>query len=150
MPHITVDQATYDKLAFGAWARGVPIATLIQSLVDRSAHGNLPLAPQPTATTTPEVEAPDTSAITSASTWLPVFKTFKGQRYEGAFNPNTTEVRVDTAPWTGKVFPSPTSAAQAVVTHASQGRVTPNTNGRKFWHLTDTGKDLRSIIGERV
>ena len=83
--------------------------------------------------------------------WLPVYKTYRAQRVEGEFNPNTMELRVITAPWSGKVFNSPTAAARAVVEKLGSGeRQTSNTNGRKFWRLSGGGDDLRSVVGTRL
>ena len=74
----------------------------------------------------------------------------QGAKVRGEFDPSTLEVRVNSSPWSGAVFPSPTAAAQAVVAHVPGHRKTVNTNGRKFWRLVPGGEDLRSVIGQRL
>ena len=87
---------------------------------------------------------------TMTAEWLAIHKIYKGHRLESSFNPSTHEVRLATTPWANKYFASPTAAAVAVVEHySSDVRETNNTNGRKFWKVTSTGENLRSIIGER-
>ena len=80
--------------------------------------------------------------------WVPVRKQYKGNTVRAEFHLSTLEVRVISAPWSGRVFPSPTAAARAVVEHFGGALRTTSTNGRKFW-FTEGGEDLRSLIGQR-
>jgi hypothetical protein len=141
MPIIEIDQVTYEKLHVTAQLTERQIGAVVKQLVDR-------LSGAPGSVTThrgPEVRAEEAAE----SAWLPVFKVYKGNRVEGAFNPSTLELRITSGSWSGQVFASPTAAAIAVVERFSSDRVTPNTNGRKFWKLVASGRDLRSIVGER-
>lgn len=149
---VEIDEGTYDRLLVAARLMERSVGEVITRLVDRLASdgedsadtGGTNLAPDlSTASHPPRLPVP-------IDDWITVFKVYKGHRLEGAFHPRTREVRLSTPPWTNKVFPSPTAAAVAVVEHFSGDvRESPNTNGRKFWKVADTGKNLHSIIGER-
>lgn len=160
MPDITIDQYTYEKLRFTALllqsSPGDVVRTLVERL-DAEPHppASDPMHPDKSDPIDERAAEPITSTPVQQSTaqaqsgWIPVFRVFKQQKYEGEFNPGTHELRITSAPWSGTVYPSPTAAAQAVVDHVPSERETPNTNGRTFWRLTTTGKNLRSIIGQR-
>ena len=86
----------------------------------------------------------------TTSPWIDIHKVYKGHRIEGTFNRETLEVVITSGPLANRGFPSPTAAAVAVVLHFSGDvRESPNTNGRLFWKVTETGRSLRSLIGER-
>lgn len=143
MPTIDVDQLTYEKLQITAQLTEQPVGAIVKQLLDR-------LASAPTATTSAQaVPSPSATAAPPVTGWLTVSKVYKGNRVDGEFNPSSMELRVTTAPWSGRVFASPTAAAIAVVEHFPSDRETSNTNGRKFWKLTSDGRDLRSVVGER-
>jgi len=149
MPDVTIDSKTHEKLRFTANLMNRSIGDVIRLLVERLD------SPDPSVEATNRPEPPlraapaEPNAADSRSGWIPVHKTYKNKRFEGEFNPQTMELRVTSAPWHSRVFPSPTAAAQAVVEHVPGKRQTNNTNGRKFWRVTSTGQDLRSIVGER-
>lgn len=151
MPEITIDQRTYDKLGFSAALMNRPIGDVVRVLVER-----LEPPPDTTPTASPNRDPDDEGhgsmqpeASHRGPDWLPVYRVYKRQRFEGEFNPSTMELRVLSAPWSGQTFSSPTAAAQEVVAHVPGERKTNNTNGRKFWRLQSNRKDLRSVIGER-
>lgn len=160
MPTIELDHETYERLMVVARLMNEPVGAVVRRLVDR-------LATAPDTSHTPEDvdmanrAAPKKSAVSTPSAatptdawhgdeWIPVHKIYKGHRIEGTFNAATHELHLSTEPWANKYFASPTAAAVAVVEHFSGNvRETPNTNGRLFWKVTKTGRNLRSIIGER-
>lgn len=149
MPTIDLDQQTFEKLQVTAHLTDRPIGAVVKQLVDRlvSAPATVQVA---AASTTVQASHSSTASVGHVqNAWLPVFKVYKGHRVEGEFNPSTMELKVTTAPWSGRVFQSPTAAAIAVVEHFPSDRETSNTNGRKFWKVTSTGRDLRSVVGER-
>jgi hypothetical protein len=141
LPTIDVDQLTYDKLQITAQLTEKPIGAVVKQLLDR-------LAAPPPITASSASGAASGPALSDAA-WVPVFKVYKGHRIEGEFNPMSMELKVTTAPWSRRVFNSPTAAAIAVVEHFPSARETSNTNGRKFWKVAATGNDLRSLVGER-
>jgi hypothetical protein len=158
MPKIEIDQDTHDRLNLVARVNGEPVGNVVSKLLDRlTGPGAAPprFASAPTGVASvaravaPESSPEeDSSGVTEG--WVPVHKIFKGHRVEGYFHPSSHEIRLRTEPWSNQYFSSPTAAAVKVVEkYAGDGRQTPNTNGRKFWKVTATGKDLRSIIGER-
>lgn len=162
MKHIEIDDLTYTRLVVAARLMSTPVGDVVRRLVDQLADEPASAQESDVASLRASVGSPARSvdaerlATPPAAPpesdlrgWLAVYKTFKGQRVEGLFHPGTHEVRITTVPWAGKVFPSPTAAAIAVVEQYSTGRQTPSTNGRKFWKLVSDGRDLRSIIGER-
>lgn len=146
MPSIELDQDTYEKLAVSARlmdrSPGEVVSLLLRRLVVAQNTDR-------TWTATTSTEEPRT-ANAPRDGWLPVHKTYLSHLVEGDFNPTTMEVRVSTAPWSGRIFPSPTAAARSVVEHfGGDGRLTSNTNGRRFWRLKDRDQDLRSVVGTR-
>ncbi len=147
MPSIDLDQDTYEKLEVSARLMNKSPGDVVSLLLRR-----LVVAPGPDkAPTTPtQQETPMSLSAPRQPGWLPVHKTYLSHLVEGDFNPTTMEVRVSTAPWSGRVFASPTAAARAVVEHyGGDNRQTTNTNGRKFWRLKDRDEDLRSVVGRR-
>lgn len=161
MPAVQLDDETYERLAVVARLMNEPIGAVIRRLVDRLATDPAP-PPHPTQNPDPAAaNAPRERTMSAAAVgptpdewhgedWVHVHKIYKGHRIEGTFNVSTHELHLSTEPWANKYFNSPTAAAVAVVEHFSGDvRETPNTNGRLFWKVTKTGKNLRSIIGER-
>lgn len=142
MPTIELDLATYEKLIITARLTEQSVGAVVKRLVDRLANAQSPTTTTPLSDDVVPSEKPPPS-------WVPVFKVYKGHRLEGEFNPSTMEVKVLTNPWAGRVFSSPTAAATAVVEHFPSTRETSNTNGRRFWRVVSTRRDLRSIVGER-
>lgn len=146
MPSIDVDADTYEKLAVSARLMDLPLGGVVRLLVQRLVDQTRPPSP-----VTTQQEAQMTGQSGRRPSWLPVYKTYRSHMVEGEFNPTTMELRVSTAPWSGRSFPSPTAAARAVVEHfGSDERRTSNTNGRKFWRLTGEDVDLRSLVGTRI
>jgi hypothetical protein len=155
MPQIHLAAETHERLLVTARLMNKTVGEVITLLVDRLTNepatpSEEPVSPSarvggPGRYIPPPVSPPD-----AAVTWIPVYKVYKGHRLEGAFNPRTHEVRLSTGPWANRIFPSPTGAAIAVVEHYSGDvRDSPNTNGRKFWKVVETDKNLHSIIGQR-
>lgn len=154
MPEVTVDQRTYEKLRFSAALMSRPVGDVIRILVDRLEEPPAPTRPvplpDPMSPSDPGDNPPqDRASDYDAGKWLPVHSVYKSQRVDGEFNPSTMELRILTAPWSGRVFNSPTAAAQAVVAHGPGNRQTNNTNGRRFWRLNSGEGDLRTVVGER-
>lgn len=141
MPSIDIEQSTYDRLVVTARLLDQPVGNVVTLLLDRLT-GDAPPGQNPPV-------AAATARTVPGGGDLPVHALYKGQRVEGAFSPDTLELQVDSAPWSGRRFSSPTAAAQAVVSQYGSDRQSPNTNGRRFWKVTRTGNDLRSLIGER-
>jgi hypothetical protein len=146
MPEITVDQMTYDKLRFSATLMNRTTGEVVRLLVERLDSNTQ----APPAATGPHPSSPQEPTPEAPSKWLPVFRKYKGRRFEGEFNPSTMELKITSEPWSGDTFASPTAAAQAVVAHVPGPRETNNTNGRKFWRLESGGGDLRTIVGQRL
>jgi len=154
MKNIEIADATYDRLVVAARLMDRTVGEVVAQLVDRLAASDEPTpGAKPGATVTPirevGIQAPPGFGQ-SDSQWTPVYKVYKTHRLDGVFNPRTHELRITTEPWGNKIFPSPTAAAIDVVNHFSGDvRESPNTNGRKFWKVVATGKNLHSLIGER-
>lgn len=149
MPSIDLDQDTYDKLAVSARLMDLSPGDVVSLLLRRLVVAENTDRTSRTPTATQQEELMTVSAPTHPG-WLPVHKSYLSHPVEGEFNPTTMEVRVSTAPWSGRVFPSPTAAARSVVEHfGGDNRQTTNTNGRKFWRLKDRDQDLRSVVGTR-
>ena len=155
MPEVSLDEETYDRLLVASRLMDEPIGEVVRRLVNRLAS-----QPEPLPDSVPVGDVrPDPPAVSNSremhmetvtAEWLAIHKIYKGNRVEGVFNPTTHEVRLSTQPWANKYFASPTAAAVAVVEHFSGDLIeTNNTNGRRFWKVTSTGDNLRSIIGER-
>jgi hypothetical protein len=140
MPTITVDQQTFDRLAIAASLSQSSVADLVRSLVDER------------IAKTPSAEAaigPTATEDGKSDGLIDVFKVYKRNRVEGTFDPQTMTLRIRTAPWGGREFSSPTAAAIAVVEQFAPDRHEPNTNGRRFWKIRATGRNLDSVIGRR-
>ncbi|MDN4473716.1 hypothetical protein [Demequina zhanjiangensis] len=148
MNSIEVSTATYEKLLVAAQLMGCTAGQVVDRMVS-----NLSGAGSGTTSiesTEDRREAPVVATPATGEAQVPVFKIYKNHRIEGVFDMSTHELRITTAPWNHKVFPSPTAAAVDVVVRISgDTRAVPNTNGRKFWKVKSTGDDLRSLIGER-
>lgn len=154
MPEVNLDDETYERLLVTSHLMDETIGEVVRRLVDRLASESRPSSdPTTVGGTGPNwspLRAQEKRIQTDVAEWLAIHKIYKGNRVEGTFNPTTHEVRLSTEPWTNKYFASPTAAAVAVVDHFSGDvRETNNTNGRKFWKISATGENLRSIIGER-
>jgi hypothetical protein len=153
MKQVEIADATYDRLVVAARLMDRTVGEVVAQLVDRLTSEAPARSDQPGATVTSTRDAVTHDPLAESgpgSEWIPVFKVYKGHRLDGTFNRSTHEVRLSTEPWTNKTFPSPTAAAIAVVLHLSGDvRESPNTNGRKFWKVVATGKNLHSLIGER-
>jgi hypothetical protein len=152
MPDISIDERTHEKLVFTARLMDRTVGDVVKQLVDKlAAEPRLPLQAstddEPVASRV--VEAEPSPEPRRSSPWIPVHKVFKGKQYQGRFNPSTMELMIETVPWSGQIFSSPTAAAQAVVGRTPSERQTVSTNGRKFWRVTSTGKNLRSVVGQR-
>jgi hypothetical protein len=148
MPSVEVSEATLEKLRLTANLTGSSPGAVVDVLVDRTSReghvsNEISVAP-PAAPRIPEPPIPE-----ATWDWVPVHHVFKGQRVEGDFRPSSFELRIRSAPWNGRVFASPTAAAQDVVGRWSPDRATNNTNGRKFWRVNTSNKDLRSLVGTR-
>ena len=161
MPSIDIDQETYEQLLVASRLLDEPISQVISRVVQRVLGEPRPTTPDPVAqaaTSEPVTQAAITTLAgvkaqepaRADSGWLAVYRVYKGHRVEGAFNPKTLELRLATPPFANRSFPSPTAAAEEVVGHYSGDvRETNNTNGRRFWKVSTTGKNLRSVIGQR-
>lgn len=121
MPNIEVSSDTYSKLsAIAAW-EGISTGEVVTRLLDR----------------TPEPKPREHGRIS-------VHAVYRQVRVEGAYDPNTQTVRIESAPWNGEEFAKPSAAAIAVVTHYNPQR-NANTNGWRFWRVSDTGRLLDSL-----
>ncbi|MHA3838145.1 hypothetical protein ACXR8F_20705 [Terrabacter sp. AAH1] len=158
MASVTVDSSTYEKLRFSAALMGCSpgevVAMLVSRLDQEAPRSNVPEARHTPAAQrarmAPQASTPpEQSSVVRETKWIPVYRVFKGQTFEAEFNPASLEVRITSAPWSGKVFSSPTAAAEAVVSHVPGKRETVNTNGRKFWRLRSGDGDLRTVVGQR-
>ncbi|GAA1979997.1 hypothetical protein GCM10009817_20840 [Terrabacter lapilli] len=148
--NVSVDQSTYEKLRFSATLMGCSpgeVVALLISRLDDDASSSLPRSSS--TASAPEVSQSEQPPVAGGARWIHVYRVYKGQTFEAEFNPASLEVRITSAPWSGKVFPSPTAAAEAVVSQAPGQPETVNTNGRKFWKLRSGSGDLRTIVGRR-
>ena len=146
MPTVDIDQWSFDKIDFIRRVTGLSHAATVRSILERLDGDESHTAPDtpPPSTTPPSEQAPLQNEGT-----VKVFSEYKGHRIEGLFTMSTKSLRITTAPLAGRHFDSPTAAAVAVVKANTPDREKPETNGRKFWRLDETGKELRSILGQR-
>lgn len=154
MPLIDIDDQTYERLVLSARLLDLPVGRVVSMLVDRLLTEALTSPPSPAPIRPAVPPAAVTAPLSGAAgprDVVSVFAVYLGRRVTGRFDPSSLTVAIDDAPWNGKVFPSPTAAAIAVVRQlAPDERQSANTNGRIFWKSAHTGKDLRSIIGVRL
>jgi len=119
---IEVSDATFQKLAFAARVTGKAVGDLVGELVD--AEGSSGAAPAMPATSVPPGQ-------------LPIFKIYRGRRYDGFYDPRNEAVTLVTGPFGGQVFRTPTAAAVAIVRHANPSRENAETNGFRFFKTAD-------------
>jgi hypothetical protein len=138
MPTIDVEDETYEQLAFAARVFGVSIAEVVARLV----HG-MQTAAEPTAKRTPPPVSPENEDDVA------IHAVYQNRRITGFFRQSTAEVRITSDPLVGRIYSSASAAAVAVVEKINPGRAYPHTNGRTFWIVDKTNRNLRSLIGRR-
>lgn len=121
MPNIKVSSDTYAKLSAIATWEGVSAGEVVARLLDR----------------TPESKPREHGRIS-------VHAVYRQVRVEGTYDPNTHTVTIESAPWHGEEFAKPSAAAIAVVARYNPER-NANTNGWRFWRVSDTGRLLDSL-----
>lgn len=133
---IKIRNSSYQKLVFAAALYHKSIPAVIDDLVERAIGDSLP--DEPVVRDLPGSRSPE----------IPIFKIYKGRRFEGRFDLRTQVVTLLTEPFHGKVFRTPTEAAVAVVRHVNPDRRHPETNGYRFWLQLSNGQDLDGVRGE--
>lgn len=121
MTNIEVSRDTYAKLSAIATWEGISAGEVVARLLDRR----------------PESKPREHGRIS-------VHAVYRQVRVEGTYDPNTHTVTIESTPWNGEEFAKPSAAAIAVVTHYNPER-NANTNGWRFWRVSDTGKLLDSL-----
>jgi hypothetical protein len=149
MRTIEVRNDTYEQLAFAARVFGVDVAEVVARLV-----GAMPSAE--VAQADPGADSGDQPSTNGRLRSGPdeeeevkIHAVYQGRRISAVFMRSTAQVRVTSEPLAGRCFSSPSAAAVAVVGKLNPGREFPHTNGRTFWVIDATGKNLRSIVGRR-
>lgn len=124
MPAIELDKYTHGKVVFAARVMGCTPSDVVRRLVESWSTA----------------EEPDSEAD-----GVRVHAVYRSERVEGLFDPATRSVTITGGPQSGKVFPSPSAAAMAVIQAVNPERTTPNANGWSFWRITRSGEELKSL-----
>jgi negative regulator of replication initiation len=134
---VEVPDETYERLDFAARVFGVSPGDVVVRLVHAMDRPDTP------------ADSAAVDGTTASQDEVKVHVVYQGRRVSGVFQRSTKQVRVTSDLLAGRSYPSPSAAAIAVVESINPGRTHPNTNGRTFWIIDDTGKALRSIMGQR-
>ncbi|WP_052745731.1 hypothetical protein [Allosalinactinospora lopnorensis] len=121
MPAIEISSDTYAKLSAIATWEGISIGEVVTRLLNRK----------------PEPRGRGDGRVS-------VHAVYRQVRVEGTYDPGTQTVTIDSSPWEGEEFSKPSTAAIAVVTRYNPER-NANTNGWRFWRVSDTGRLLDSL-----
>jgi hypothetical protein len=125
---IEVDEQTYEVIRLAALVAGISEADVVARAVRAlpSGRGDVPAVP------------PDP--------WVDVdiYAVYQGRRVEARFLPATRRVTLTSGPLAGRTFPTPSTAAAAVVAEVNPDRGSP-TNGWRFWRVVATNAHLDSI-----
>jgi predicted CopG family antitoxin len=147
VPLVELDADVYERLVVTGRLMDRPLSDVIRRLLELVAREQV--SAKPSTNTSQEMEHDMRASMTTTESER-IYGSYKGHRIEGRFDLSTHEVVLDDAPWANKPFSSPTAAARAVVEHFSGDTIqASNTNGRRFWRVVRTRRDLRSLIGER-
>jgi hypothetical protein len=134
LPKIEISSETFARLKFAARISGCTEGEIVDRLVgDEGAPQKAPTAREPRPEPRPREVA--------------VHVVYRGERVEGFFDPVTTIVRIASGPTRleNRAFRSPSQAAIEVVQTLNPTRERPETNGWKFWVVTETGRTIQSI-----
>src|SRR4051812_6864327 len=129
MRQLSVDEETYDMLAFAARISGTSVQEIVTRLVREHTCGSGPEAGSVVSQRGEEAAAGSLDPAREAA----VYVVYRGRRVEGVFDIRTGQLRITTDPLPGRTFNSSSAAAIAVVEKLNPGREHPNTNGRTFW-----------------
>jgi hypothetical protein len=140
MKQIEVADGTYERLAFAAKVFGVSVGEVVARLVDA------PDEPQSATDGNHQAQVIDSDDHEDR---VAVHVVYQGSRIQGIFDRTTNQLGITSGPLAGRTYPSPSAAAIAVVESVNPGRAFPQTNGRTFWIIDSTGRNLRSVIGRR-
>jgi hypothetical protein len=129
VPHVDVDEETYEVIRLAALVAGVPEAEVVARAVralPRSAPGAVPAVP------------PDPWSDVA------IYSVYRGRRVDARFLPATRRVTVTSGPLAGNHYPTPSAAAGAVVALMNPGRET-RANGWRFWRVVATNAHLDTV-----
>jgi hypothetical protein len=127
MPHIEVDDHTYQRLELLAAAWHTTIADVVDRLV--TAALAIGATPRRARAATPPVA---------------VHAVYAGTRVEAIFEPESHHLTLRTGPLRGQTYLSPNDAHRAVITLLDPGAA-PVGNGWTFWTVTATGAGLHTL-----
>lgn len=135
---VEVDAETFRALQFAASMAGVSAGAIVARLIQGTVTAADTARSSPSSEARPE-EMPE---------GVRVYANYGGHRIEAKFEPRTQAVVIDSPPWSGERFKSPTGAARSVVEHLNP-RVDSNRNGWTFWVIDDANARLLSSIRPR-
>ncbi|MCL4686155.1 hypothetical protein KJ059_15565 [Myxococcota bacterium] len=118
MPDVILDPETYDRLQFAARVARISVPEVIRRLA-REAAG--PMDP---------TSADD---VPCRSGWVQVFTGYQRQEVEAEFEPSSGRIRITSGNLEGELFDTPSAAAMAVIRDLKPDRMSPHTNGWRFW-----------------
>lgn len=130
MATISIPRQTHDRLELLARAWGVPVAAVIDRLLEEFQAGRQ--------------DPRQNSDDREASAGVKIYADYQGVRTEAQFDPVTHRVRVTSGPLAGQSWKSPSGAAVAVVRDANP-RIRAERNGWGFWVVADTGEALQTL-----
>ena len=148
MPTVVVDDWSFERIELVRRVTGMSHAATVRSLLERLPDADAGAASPPPVSPRGPV-GPSKQPVDPTGDEVKIYADYKGHHVEALFSPATKHLRITSGPLAGHPYDSPTAAAVAVVKALTPQRENPETNGRKFWRLSDTGRDLRSILGQR-
>jgi hypothetical protein len=134
MPEINVDEATFQALRLAAGltdrTEGEVVARIVRDWGAKAA-----------------IAAARPGSVSKYSTPVAygIYAEYRGARVEAVLDPVRETVKIASAPLAGELFASPSAAAIAVVERLNPGRRYANTNGWRFWRLTENDHVIDTI-----
>lgn len=134
MPDVSLDRETYQRLQLAARVARISIPEVIRRLAgevsDRS--GSWPA-----------------DEAGSDPGWVPVFTGYQRQEIAAEFEPSSGRIRIASGNLEGDVFDTPSAAAMAVIRDLKPDRVSPHTNGWRFWKDRRTRRPIGDLYERR-
>jgi len=134
MPDVSLDRETYERLQLAARVARISIPEVIRRLAsevgDRSG-------------------APPVDEVASHPGWVPVFTGYQRQEVAAEFEPSSGRIRIASGNLDGEVFDTPSAAAMAVIRDLKPDRVSPHTNGWRFWKDSRTRRPIGDVYERR-
>ena len=130
MPHVELDEHTYDLIMFAARAAGVSPGTIVARLVEEMR--SVPAATRPER------------APAGGEAERPIYAMYRDEEVRAVYHPATRRVRIVSGTLEGRAFRTPSAAAGAVVAAMNPGRQMGRINGLRFWRDAATGARLEA------